>query len=112
MHQQDIFLISNRVLHGDSSRSPFDYCKSSPDNMDSGGVHKESRWSPHGVPMEYMEYTRSPHGIYGVYKESMRSPGGVRVEYMEYTRSLQGVHRESTRTWWTPHGLHSYLWGS
>jgi hypothetical protein len=31
---------------------------------------------------------------------------------MEYTRSLEGVHRESTRTLWSPHGVHSYPWGS
>ena len=61
----------------DFSRSPFDYCKSSPANVD-------LRWSPGGVHMEYMEYTRSPDG--------------VQVEYVEYTRSLEGVHMESTAT--------------
>jgi hypothetical protein len=41
-------------------------------------------WSPGGVHMEYMEYTRSPDG--------------VQVEYVEYTRCLEGVHIESTAT--------------
>ena len=59
-----------------------------------------------------MESTWGPYGIYGIYKESMRSPGGVQVEYMEYTRSLEGVHMESTRTLWSPHGVHGYPWGS
>jgi hypothetical protein len=76
------------TCHVGSSRSPFDYCKSSPPNMD-------LRWTPPGV---HMEYTRSPQG--------------VQVESRWNIWNIEGVRRESTRTLWSPHGVHSYPWGS
>jgi len=69
MHQQDIFLISNRSLYIPCGllKKSIDYCKSSPANMDSGGLHKESRWSLQGVhrsPQDFVESTWTPSGVH------------------------------------------------
>ena len=73
------------------------------------GVHGDSRcsqwrlqtqsinssWTLHGLFQEYMEFTRSPAGVY---QEYTRSPAGG---FMDYQDSIR-----------TPGGVHQNLWGS